>query len=204
MKKSIFAVAVLTSFCGVVLADNESLVSSIDIYQIAGTKELNTNLGSGKYLITQDGGSSANHTNLVQGDVTDNNITINQIGTGHVANVVVNASMPGNNIFNGAIGGDQINTVNIGSFSDFTLAEKISGTATNNSIDLSQSANNAVANLSILGSNNNVGLVQSGEGTKANISIDGEGNSILASQFASNSVLNIASHGNNILYNISQ
>lgn len=205
MKKSILAVAVLTSFCGVVNADNATLVSRIDLYQIAGTQEANTSSTSSSLMIQQDGGSSANLISLVQGDVSDNYNTITQTGTGNSANVVINATMPGNNIANGQHGSSRdINGVNVGSFADLTQALATSATTTKNTINVSQIGNNDVATISVLGSNNMVSLTQTTTSAVANISNDGNYNNLILTQSAAGSIMNLATHGENLVYSIAQ
>ena len=205
MKKSILAVAVLTSFCGVVNADNATLVSRIDLYQIAGTQETNTSSTSSSLMIQQDGGSSANLISLVQGDVSDNYNTITQTGTGNSANVVINATMPGNNIANGQHGSSRdINGVNVGSFADLTQALATSATTTKNTINVSQIGNNDVATISVLGSNNMVSLTQTTTSAVANVSNDGNYNNLILTQSVAGSIMNLATHGENLVYSIAQ
>ena len=206
MKKSILAVAVLTSFCGVVNADNATLVSRIDLYQIAGTQEANTSSTSSSLMIQQDGGSSANLISLVQGDVSDNYNTITQTGTGNSANVVINATMPGNNIANGQHGSSHdINGVNVGSFADLTQAlATTSATTTKNTINVSQIGNNDVATISVLGSNNMVSLTQTTTSAVANVSNDGNYNNLILTQSVAGSIMNLATHGENLVYSIAQ
>ena len=202
MNKNILAIAVLSTFCGVANA-NGVLTSTIDIYQVADTREANT-IGSGHLTIAQDGGSNANEVNLVQGKVIDNMIAITQTGAGHTANVVINAAMPGNNISENALAGGQL--LSIGSFSNLTEANVMdySEASRNNGITLSQTANEDVANISLVGSTNDLTLMQTADLAVANISVDGNYNHIVATQDSMGSVLNIASHGDYLNYTINQ
>ncbi len=192
MKKHIFAIAVLSSFSGFVSAE-AGLVSSIDIYQIADTVESNSD-GFGGLTIQQDGGSSANQINLVQGDVSNNLISIAQTGTGNTANIILNASLPGYD------GEHYI----VGSFADITQAIAASTITSGNTLTLSQTGSNDTANISILGSSNTIALTQTVNNATANIIIDGNSNNISVTQTVSGSVLNVQQHGDNASWSLVQ
>jgi len=187
MKKNILAITVLSSLSGFVYADG-GLLSSIDIYQVAGTMESNS-AGLGSLMIQQDGGGSANKINLVQGDVSNNLISITQVGTGNTTNVILNASLPGNEV---------------GGFSDITQAIAASTITSGNTLSVSQTGSNDTANISILGSSNTITLSQTANNATANISNVGDNNNISVTQSTAGSVLNLVAHGTNLNYSVSQ
>ena len=194
MRKSILAVAVLSSLCGLAQADAISYggdsasgtvngtSSTIDIYQISGTTETNTDNTVTSIDLTQTG--AADQINVVQGFAADNSIKITQEGGAAIANVVINATLP-----------DAPN--GLGSQTSGNIADITAATAG------SVGSNNDAATADG-GTSNTLVLDQTGDNVVANIGIDGSNNIFNITQASANAVLNVVSHGTNINYAIAQ
>ena len=194
MRKNILAVAVLSTFCGLVHADAISFgqtstsgsaagagaSSTIDIYQVATTTEADT--GAGILNLTS---APSDQINLVQGNVVDNNLTIVQASTNQVANVVINAQLT-----DGA--GTGLGDRSTGNIADITTA--VAGSVGSN-LDAATADG---------GTTNTLSLTQSNVGDVANIGIDGSNNVITVTQSTDNAVLNAVTHGTGMNYTIAQ
>ncbi len=194
MRKNILAVAVLSTFCGLVHADAISFgqtstsgsaagagaSSTIDIYQVATTTEADT--GAGILNFTS---APSDQINLVQGNVVDNNLTIVQASTNQVANVVINAQLT-----DGA--GTGLGDRSTGNIADITTA--VAGSVGSN-LDAATADG---------GTTNTLSLTQSNVGDVANIGIDGSNNVITVTQSTDNAVLNAVTHGTGMNYTIAQ
>ena len=174
MKKSILAVAVLSMFAGVSLAD-----STVDIYQVAGTTETQSNLLVGTDVLaapetatTQlSQAADAARINLIQSNVTDNTTIVTQAGAS-TANVFVNVT-------EGSIVADPITGDN--SDPTFLSATDAGVTTERNYINVSQAADGEVANISVDGTDNIIITSQSLAGT-VNVAAHGVNTSTVITQ----------------------
>ena len=154
MKKSILAVAVLSIFAGVSQAE-----STIDLYQVAGTLENQSNVLVGTDVLaapetatTQlSQAADAARINLIQSNVTDNTTIVTQAGAS-TANVFVNVT-------EGSIVADPITGDN--SDPTFLSAADAGVTTERNYINVSQAADGEVANIMLDGTDNTIITSQS-------------------------------------------
>ncbi len=154
--------------------------SNIDIYQVPGTLETDT--GSGVLNINT---LASDQVNLVQGNVVDNNLTINQASVNQVANIVINAQLPDDPLTGlGQADTGQIGDItlavagSVGSSLDATTADG----GTLNTVSLIQNNANCVINIGVDGSNNSIEVTQSSDNAVSSLATHGNGLSYIINQ----------------------
>ena len=219
MKKSILALAILSTLSTAVFADDISYgddmtageFSTIDLFQVPFAEDGETpleNAGGDTFTLAS---GTVTQMNIVTGtDAGANEVTVDQsYAIASIANVFLNAQVEDTSTDEAPRGIGAGSTVT-GKIADITLAQdNILGKLTEDDttahiVTLTQAGTDGVAGVAIAGSTNTVSLTQVGEMNIAQLSVDGTENVIEVTQYADNTILNMFLHSSTQTINIVQ